>query len=106
MQGPCAKQTVTATIIASDGTRFSATNYCLMPQRTCPRSGMPTGHGYTLCREICQQPAHAEVNALQLAKGKAQGGTLYLVGHTYACESCTKAAQEAGIVRIVIGAPP
>jgi len=67
---------------------------------------MPSGVGYELCRDICQQPAHAEVNALASAGDHALGGTLYLEGHTYACDPCKEAAAKAGIVAIVIGAPP
>jgi deoxycytidylate deaminase len=103
--GPCAKQTVTATIVAVDGIHYTATNHCLTPQAVCPRQGMVTGQGYELCRRICNQPAHAEINAIERAGAKARGGVLFLVGHTYACEACTVAATEAGIVKIIIGAP-
>lgn len=103
--GPCAKQTVTATVVARDGRRFVGTNYCRNAQPACPRSGMPSGIGYKLCRDICEQPAHAEVNALMAAGEHAEGATLYLEGHTYACESCKAAADAAGVARIVIGAP-
>lgn len=101
----CAKQTVTATIVMPDGRRFVGTNFARNPQPTCPRADMPTGVGYELCRSICQQEAHAEVNAIAAAGGKAEEATLYLEGHTYACEPCKAACAAAGIVAIVIGAP-
>lgn len=107
MIGPCVKQVVTATIITVDGRRFTGTNHCLNAQTTCPRADLPTGVGYEMCRDICQQPAHAEVNAIR--KGRRytfEGATLYLEGHTYACDSCKAAAAAAGIREIVIGAPP
>ncbi|CAE6839498.1 hypothetical protein [Paraburkholderia nemoris] len=104
--GPCVKQTVIATVIALDGERFVATNHCMNPQTSCPRAGMRTGAGYELCKSVCQQPAHAEVNAVAFAGEAAQGATLYLEGHTYACESCKSAARAAGVLEIVIGAPP
>lgn len=104
--GPCVKQTVVATIIDLDGVRHVASNHCLTPQQTCPRAGMATGVGYELCRDVCHQPAHAEVNAVRLAGEKCKGATLYLEGHTYACEPCKQVAREAGIVEVVIGAPP
>lgn len=102
MSGPCVKQTVTAVVAALDGTRYVGTNDCLNPQTTCPRAGMPTGEGYELCKSVCQQTGHAEVNALRRAGRNARGATLYLTGHTYACDSCKAAATKAGIRTIVI----
>jgi deoxycytidylate deaminase len=104
--GPCAKQTVKATIITQNGTRFVGTNHCLAPQTTCARAGMPTGVGYDLCKSVCRQEGHAETNALRIAGANAAGSTLYVEGHTYACDSCKAAALEAGVTEIVIGAPP
>jgi deoxycytidylate deaminase len=106
MTGPCVKQTVTATIVTPDGERFVGTNFVRNPQPTCPRGDMPTGVGYELCRTVCDQSGHAEPNALAVAGEKARGATLYLEGHTYACEPCKEAARAAGIVEIVIAAPP
>jgi deoxycytidylate deaminase len=104
--GPCAKQTVIATIVAENGTHFVATNHCLAPQLTCARAGMPTGVGYDLCKSVCRQPAHAEINAVKFAGRHARGGTLYLEGHTYACDDCTAAVQAAGVTTVVLGKPP
>ncbi len=105
--GPCAKQTVTATLVAIDGRRFVGTNECATPQTVCPRAGMKTGEGYHLCRQICHQDAHAEVNAVLIAGPKnSNGATIYLEGHTYACEPCKKFVAEFGVVAIVIGCPP
>jgi deoxycytidylate deaminase len=106
MTGPCAKQTVRATIVTPEGRRFAGTNHVANPQETCPRADMPTGVGYELCKSVCQQGSHAEVNAIAEAGEHAQGATLYLEGHTYACEPCKAAAAEAGIIEIVIGGPP
>ena len=104
LRGPCAKLTTTATIIAPNGQRFVGTNFVNSPQLTCPREGMATGVGYHLCKEICDQPAHAEVNACLAAGERARGGTLYLEGHYYACDNCKRVAAEHG-VEIVIGPP-
>jgi deoxycytidylate deaminase len=104
--GPCVKQVVTATIVAPNGDRWIATNYCQTPQTTCARAGMPTGVGYGLCWSACRQPGHAEINALAAAGGGALGATLYVEGPTYACDSCARAAAAAGIVAVIIGAPP
>lgn len=103
--GPCAKQVVTATIVTRDGKRFVGTNYCNRPQQVCPRAGMATGVGYELCKSVCDQQGHAEVNALFQAGETAEGATLYLEGHSYACDSCKAAADAGGIERIIIGKP-
>ncbi len=104
--GPCVKQTVTATLVAKDGTRYVGTNHCMKPQTVCPRAKYATGVGYHLCKCICEQPAHAEENALRIAGAEAVGAVLYVEGHTYACESCTNAAADAGVAQLVIGSPP
>ncbi|MBC8738574.1 hypothetical protein F6X40_17590 [Paraburkholderia sp. UCT31] len=104
--GPCCKQTVKATIVATDGIRFVGTNHCMRPQSTCAREGMPTGVGYELCKSVCEQDGHAEVNAVRIAADHARGATLYLEGHTYACQPCQKTASAAGIVEIIVGPPP
>jgi hypothetical protein len=100
--GPCAKQTVRAFVVSPNGDTFEGTNHCEAPQKECPRQGMPTGQGYELCKAVCHQPAHAELNALELAGERARGATLVIEGHTYACESCRAAARAAGIVRLVV----
>jgi deoxycytidylate deaminase len=104
--GPCAKQVVKATIVTPEGNRFVSSNYVLNAQVSCPRGGMATGEGYHLCREVCMQVGHAEQNALRIAGAYARGATLYLEGHTYACEPCKASCAQAGIVEVVIGAPP
>lgn len=104
--GPCTKQTVTATIVAADGRRFVGTNFVRNAQPVCPRADMPTGVGYDLCRDVCQQSGHAEPNAIAAAGEAAWGAYLYLEGHTYACEPCKAAADAAGIVAIIIAPPP
>jgi tRNA(Arg) A34 adenosine deaminase TadA len=104
--GPCAKQVVKATVIAASGVRYVGTNHCMTPQATCARAGMPSGVGYDLCKSVCNQDAHAEVNAIRVAGSEAKGATLYLEGHTYACAPCMDAAEAAGVAKVIIGAPP
>ncbi len=106
MTGPCAKQVVTATIVTSNGRRFVGTNHVRNPQAECPRKGLPTGVGYELCRDVCDQVGHAEVVAIAEAGSHAAGGRLYLEGHSYACDACKSACEAAGITSIVIGQPP
>lgn len=104
--GPCVKQVVTATLVTPTGERFVDTNYCLNAQDVCPRAGMPTGVGYELCRSVCRQPGHAEINVLARAGKHAEGATLYVEGHAYACEECVQVAEFLGVANVVIGAPP
>ena len=102
----CAKQLVTATVVAKDGRRFVGTNACAKPQVVCPRGDMPTGHGYELCASVCEQQGHAEVQALRAAGSAAVGATVYLQGHDYGCNSCIAALRAAGVAGLVIGPPP
>jgi len=104
--GPCVKRPVKATVIALDGTRYEGTNYCMTPQKVCPRQDMPTGVGYELCASVCDQKGHAEVNALQYAGKDAFCATMFVEGHTYACNPCLEAANKVGVAYVIIGAPP
>lgn len=63
----------------------------------CKREGYPTGVGYELC-DGCNYPNHAEYKAIQ----GLSGGTVYLLGHTYACEPCKKAIEEANMKLIIV----
>lgn len=108
--GPCAKQVVKATILTKIGARYTGFNHCCKPQKTCPRdaAGFETGEGYELCKSVCKQVGHAEEVAIETAEAAGadiEGATLYLEGHTYACEKCKNSALLRGI-EIVVGAPP
>ena len=107
--GPCAKQVVTATLITPAGHRYVGTNACDAPQAACPRdaAGWARGAGYHLCREVCRQPGHAEVMAIDQAgdAAAAGGGTIYLEGHTAPCAGCQAVVDRLGI-SVVVGPPP
>lgn len=99
----CARRVVTATVVSQDGRHFIATNHVrAVPPTGCPRVGLKSGVGWHLCKEVCGQQAHAEVNALALAGEKARGGALFIEGHDYICDDCRAAAARAGIARIVV----
>jgi deoxycytidylate deaminase len=102
----CAKQQVRATIIMPDGRRFVGTNAADNPQASCPRGDMPSNVGYELCRDVCQQPGHAEEMAIQAAGGSCPGARLYLEGHGTVCPRCLEACYNAGIRTIFIEPPP
>lgn len=105
MIGKCIKQETIA-IIENNGQYFISSNYCMNAQKVCPRINSKTGENYELCKNVCKQSGHAEVNACLLAKDKANGGILYLIGHTYCCESCKKIMNEYGIKKVIIGGLP
>jgi len=105
VNGPCAKGVVTATIVTEDGSSFVGTNECRRPQGSCPRGDMPTGVGYDMCRRVCCQVSHAEVAACRAAGYRARGATLFLEGHTYACDNCKAVMKRHGVAKIVIAAP-
>ncbi len=94
---PCAKQIIIATITAVDGRTFVGSNWCRNDIRDCPRAGMLSGEGYELCRDICGQENHAEVDACIRAGEAARGATLTLTGHTYICDNCLRVMNEYGI---------
>lgn len=81
------KQRIVIAIVVQEGKVVScATN----EHKDCKRIGYPTGEGYDLCKG-CQYENHAEFKAVKGLKG----GTVYLIGHTYACEPCKKAITKA-----------
>jgi deoxycytidylate deaminase len=98
----CKKQTTIA-IIMKDGEFISiGTNEIHSDIKECPRVGMKTGEGYELCKSICNQKHHAEVDACLKAGDKAIGSTLILIGHSYCCENCKKVMREHGVTNIKI----
>jgi len=103
MKGPCAKATVTCTLVTPEGEHIVGTNYCHNAQSACPR--LP-GEGYEKCRSICDQAGHAEVVAIALAGDKANGSRAYLQGHTYACQACQEALFAAGVISLSVGIDP
>jgi len=103
--GPCVKQRVVCIITSRFGT-FVGENDCAHPQQECPRQDLPTGTGYSLCREVCGQTSHAEVAAVKAAGDKAEGGIAYLFGHSYCCDDCLKTLKDAGVRRVYIPLAP
>ncbi len=93
----CAKQTVIAILITKDGEIFSGQNRCKNPQKVCPRKGMKSGDGYYLCKQICKQENHAEIDVCLKAGDKAKGSSIYLFGHTYSCQNCVDTMVKYGI---------
>jgi deoxycytidylate deaminase len=90
----CAKKRVQCVLIAKDGDVFVGENWCNSPQVSCPRE---PGEGYQKCKDVCDQNAHAEVEAIQLAGMKARGATAYLINHHHYCRDCQVALFDAGV---------
>ena len=90
----CAQKRVQCVLIARDGEVFVGENWCNSPQAVCPRDAW---EGYDKCSSICKQNSHAEIEAIELAKGKARGATAYLINHTHYCRNCQEALFKAGV---------
>lgn len=103
MTGPCAKTTVTCTLVTPSGEHIVGTNYCRNAQPACPRL---RGEDYEKCRTVCDQAGHAEIVAVALAGEKARGARAYLQGHTYACQSCQEALFAASVISLSVGINP
>lgn len=98
----CAKTHVTARLVATNSREYHGANNCLNPQPTCPRQAAEYARNdYRLCLEVCQQPGHAEVMALEAAGPAAQGGTMY-VNHHRVCPACQAAMDRAGVRKVVV----
>lgn len=105
MSGKCTKQEVIA-IIENNGRYWIDSNWGENAPEECPRGDMPSGVGYELCHDICETTGHAEANVCKKAGHHAEGGTLYLIGHTYCCDSCTATMEKYGIKEVKIGELP
>ena len=101
----CAKVTVIAVLVKGKKYWYGS-NWCEMPQKTCPRQNYPTGVGYEICKNVCKQPNHAEIDALLKAGEEAKGSELYIIGHTILCDSCKKKVNEAGVTAVHFGYLP
>lgn len=103
---PCLKQTVVA-LIYKHGQLLGAGSNMIYNDGIvlCPREGMKTGEGYEKCKDICKQGFHAEIEACHNAYENFRdisGSTLYLIGHTYACEDCISKMKVYGIKKLVV----
>lgn len=112
LMNACVKQEVYAMIIGAgiDETDKSVFGGNFMQNREiteCPRvvAKYETGEGYHLCKEKCGQLHHAESDVISRALREGVdmvGSTLYLIGHTYCCDSCLSKMREAGIKDYII----
>ena len=106
-RSPCIKQSVYAMIEIGDMQVFGSNKMLNDEITICPRDtyGYKSGEGYHLCKDICKQESHADVDAIiaaQTMRINLIGATLTLVGHTYCCDNCKSAMESAGITTVNI----
>lgn len=95
----CAKVVVKATLTMPDGKVFVGENFCINPQEVCPRG---PNEDYEKCRSICNQPMHAECNAIWSAlatdysKDDFTKATMH-VAHKRICHACQEIIDLYGI---------
>jgi deoxycytidylate deaminase len=94
----CAKKKVTCFLVAEDGSIFIGSNNCNNPQGTCPRKPW---EGYEKCKSICDQPMHAEIDALNKAGDKAKNAKVFVVHHRV-CHECRTALDKAGVHSVTL----
>lgn len=100
----CAKKRVTCIIITRKGDAFWGENTCDEPQEICPRED---GEGYDKCTEVCKQPNHAEIDALNAALESGYDlscALAILTGIDHMCKPCARALSEAGVTEIILRA--
>lgn len=105
-QTGCAKQPTGAVIVKNGEILGRGANAGKLVE-VCPRvlESCPTGVGYHLCKEVCEQVGHAEVSAIKDAKASGhdlRGASLYLDGHWWCCEACWGAMIEEGIAKVFL----
>lgn len=99
---PCKKQTVKAVLIGTFGNKAFGSNSINNYVSRCPREevGFKTGEGYPLCKSICAQNEHAEVNAMDNAEKEGinlKNAKVIMTGHTYFCDNCINAMKSRGV---------
>jgi deoxycytidylate deaminase len=102
MKGPCAKATVRARLILSDGTEIIGINSVQNPQKVCPRIGHAEHEArdqYALCQQKCRQPFHAEMAAIDIAlkSGRSLEGSRMIIHHKRICGDCEISLREYGV---------
>ena len=105
--GACLKQPVHAMLkVLKNGEQFYGSNEMYSsPGKSCPREdlNLPTGEGYNLCKERCNQKFHAEYEAVERALSSdadLRGSTMYLTGHHYCCEKCSTHMRKHGVKNV------
>lgn len=95
----CRGRHVVAILACVDGSWQVGSNGVRQQQPVCPRQvgQFGRGRGWELCAAICNQPGHAEQQAVAAAGSAAHGATLLLFGHDTICPACRAVLDQAGV---------
>lgn len=102
---PCRDRTIIA-VIEDSGKFFIGTNGMMYDVGVCQRNEVnhKINQGYHLCKNICVQPEHAEVAAINKWKVEAvnKDPILHVFGAKRVCDDCCRYAKQNGIRRIAV----
>lgn len=102
---PCRDRTIIA-VIEDSGKFFVGTNGMMYDVGMCQRNeaNHKINQGYHLCKNVCVQPEHAEVAAINKWKAEAvnKDPILHVFGAKRVCDDCRRYAKQNGIRRIAV----
>ena len=102
---PCRDRTIIA-VIEDSGKFFIGTNGMMYDVGVCQRNEVnhKINQGYHLCKNVCVQPEHAEVTAINKWKAEAvnKDPILHVFGAKRVCDDCRRYAKQNGIRRIAV----
>ena len=102
---PCRDRTIIA-VIEDSGKFFIGTNGMMYDVGMCQRNeaNHKINQGYHLCKNVCVQPEHAEVAAINKWKAEAvnKDPILHVFGAKRVCDDCRRYAKQNGIRRIAV----
>lgn len=105
---PCYDKTIIAALHTPHGTFLGTNGIKKQPlQHKCPRKGDNINQGYDKCVKQCQQPAHAELAALQkykalVAEPDFENSWMEVYGAKEVCDHCKTTLELVGIQRITL----
>ena len=104
----CYDKTIIAALHTPHGTFLGTNGIKKQPsQHKCPRKGDGINQGYDKCVKQCQQPAHAELAALQkykalVAEPDFENSQMVVYGAKEVCYHCKTTLELVGIQRIIL----
>lgn len=104
----CYDKTIIAALHTPHGTFLGTNGIKKQPsQHKCPRKGTGINQGYDKCVKQCQQPAHAELAALQkyknaVAEPDFENSQMVVYGAKEVCYHCKTTLELVGIQRIIL----
>lgn len=104
----CYDKTIIAALHTPHGIFLGTNGIKKQPsQHKCPRKGDGINQGYDKCVKQCQQPAHAELAALQkykalVAEPDFENSQMVVYGAKEVCYHCKTALELVGMQRIIL----